>query len=94
MLRFSWSTSSSQGQLRGEEEIALQLRSITVNSKTYSLASELVSPGGCSTAIDQESRCVAVQAGGSTWINVEIEYDLLRDDPRFQDLLRRMNLMP
>jgi len=28
------------GQLRGEEEIALQLRSITVNSKTYSLASE------------------------------------------------------
>jgi len=28
------------GQLRGEEEIALQLRSITVNSRTYSLASE------------------------------------------------------
>ncbi len=28
------------GQLKGEEEIALQLRSITVNSKTYSLASE------------------------------------------------------
>jgi len=28
------------GQLRGEEEIALQLRSITVNSKTYSLTSE------------------------------------------------------
>ncbi len=28
------------GQLRGEEEIALQLRSITVKSKTYSLASE------------------------------------------------------
>jgi len=28
------------GQLRGAEEIALQLRSITVNSRTYSLASE------------------------------------------------------
>ena len=28
------------GQLRGQEEIALQLRSITVNDKTYSLASE------------------------------------------------------
>ena len=28
------------GQLRGAEEIALQLRSITVNDKTYSLASE------------------------------------------------------
>ena len=28
------------GQLRGEEEIALQLRSITMNSKTYSLVTE------------------------------------------------------
>jgi len=29
-----------------------------------------------------------------TWINVWPEFDFLRDDPRFQDLLRRMNLEP
>ena len=29
-----------------------------------------------------------------TWINVWPEFDFLRDDPRFQDLLRQMNLMP
>ena len=28
------------------------------------------------------------------WLRVELQWDPLRDDPRFQDLLRRMNLEP
>jgi len=32
--------------------------------------------------------------GGLVFLNVRQEWDPLRDDPRFQDLLRRMNLQP
>ncbi len=28
------------------------------------------------------------------WLRVELQWDPLRDDPRFTDLLRRMNLEP
>ncbi len=29
-----------------------------------------------------------------SWINVWPQFEFLRDDPRFHDLLRRMNLEP
>ena len=31
---------------------------------------------------------------GVFWVNVWPEFEPLRDDPQFQDLLRRMNLLP
>ncbi len=34
------------------------------------------------------------RGGGMIWLNANPQNDPLRDDPRFQDLLRRMNLEP
>jgi hypothetical protein len=28
-----------------------------------------------------------------TWLNVDFEFEYLHDDPRFQDVLRRVNLL-
>ena len=34
------------------------------------------------------------RSDGLTYVNVEPAFDFLRSDPRFQNLLRRMNLEP
>ena len=43
-------------------------------------------------AIEWLTKAVDEHYHGATWANVEIPYGPLRDDPRFQDLLLRMNL--
>ena len=37
-------------------------------------------------------RSVAVRHPWTTWIDAEPEFDFVRDDPRFQEILRKMNL--
>ena len=43
-------------------------------------------------AFENLERAFAEQDVTLPWIYVETEYDTMRDDPRFQDLLRRLNL--
>jgi len=45
-------------------------------------------------AIEWLTKSVDEGRHGSSWANVEIPYHSLRDDPRFTDLLLRMNLEP
>ncbi len=45
-------------------------------------------------AFEQLEREFEERGGGMIWLNVRPSSDPLRDDPRFHDLLRRMNLEP
>jgi len=45
-------------------------------------------------AIEWLTKAVDEHYHSVTWAKIEVWYDPLRDDPRFQDLLRRMNLEP
>ncbi len=45
-------------------------------------------------AIEWLTKAIDERDRGVGWANVDPRFDPLRDDPRFLDLLRRMNLMP
>jgi len=45
-------------------------------------------------AIEWLTKAIDERYHGVGWTNVEDTFDPLRDDPRFQDLLLRMNLAP
>ncbi len=45
-------------------------------------------------AIEWLTKAIDERYHGVGWTNVEDTFDPLRDDPRFHDLLLRMNLMP
>jgi len=45
-------------------------------------------------AIEWFTKAIDERYHGSTWAKVNPYFDPLRDDPRFHDLLRRMNLEP
>jgi len=50
--------------------------------------------GETDRAIEWLERAYQARVANLTYIKVHSRYDPLRDDPRFQDLLRRMNLAP
>ncbi len=45
-------------------------------------------------AIEWLTKSVDERNHGATWAGIDSRFDPLRSDPRFQDLLRRMNLVP
>ena len=50
--------------------------------------------GENSRALDWLERSFEERSSQMPWVSVDPVYDPLREDPRFQDLVRRMNLPP
>lgn len=44
------------------------------------------------TTLGWLEKSVAARHPWATWINAEPEFDFVRNEPRFQELLRKMNL--
>jgi DNA-binding winged helix-turn-helix (wHTH) protein/TolB-like protein len=82
------------GQLdKAREIVAFIKQEATVNpAAAYRLATIYAALGRSDEAIALLERCYAVRDDRLVWLKVEPFFDSLRGDPRFQELLRRMNL--
>jgi DNA-binding winged helix-turn-helix (wHTH) protein/TolB-like protein/Flp pilus assembly protein TadD len=82
------------GQLdKAREVVAFLKQEAKVNSDSaYRLATIYAELGRKDEAIALLERCYGVRDDRLVWLKVEPFFDSLRSDPRFQDLLRRMNL--
>jgi len=70
------------------------MRTIENSQNTFSKASRYAMPGEKDLAIEWLTTAVDARSNTVTWAKVVPVFDPLRNDPRFQDLLRRMNLEP
>ena len=61
---------------------------------SYGKATRYAMLGERDLAIEWLTQAADERDNSATWANVNSFFDPLRDDPRFQDLLRRMNLEP
>jgi tetratricopeptide (TPR) repeat protein len=82
------------GQLdKAREVVAFLKQEAKVNSEpAYRLATIYAELGRRDEAIALLERCYGARDDRLVWLKVEPFFDSLRSDPRFQDLLRRMNL--
>ena len=76
------------------EEAARTIESWPVPLQPHSEASLYVMLGDEDRAIELLETALDEGYASVMWANAYLEFDPLRDDPRFQDLLRRMNLEP
>lgn len=70
----------------------LETQSLTDTKSLYSLAVNYAELGRIDEAITALQKCVDEREERMMWLSVEPRFANLRNDPRFQDLLRKMNL--
>jgi tetratricopeptide (TPR) repeat protein len=76
------------------EEILKKLKAAGKDVQPRIVAILYAALGNHDEAFTQLEKAFAERVGGLRLIAVEPHYDSLRSDPRFADLLRRMNLPP
>jgi serine/threonine protein kinase len=76
------------------EEARKALETVSSNLSPQTLASGYAFLGEKDQVIETLAKAIDESPSNPIWANVWPEFDPLRDDPRFQDLLRRMNLLP
>jgi hypothetical protein len=72
----------------------LRARAQNTYVPAYDLALVCVGLGATDEAFEWLDRAYEERCGWLTYLKVEPRMDALRSDPRFNDLLRRLRLMP
>ena len=85
-LRPSWPEAKRRGR------IAAELEKEPIGLNPWGLAEIYTALGEKDAAFRWLEVCFSSHAGYMPWIRIEIPFKPLRSDPRFHDLLRRMNL--
>ncbi|MBZ5645859.1 MAG: protein kinase [Acidobacteriia bacterium] len=80
------------GQWEAARRVAAELEKEPVGLNPWGLAEIYTALGEKDAAFRWLEVCFSSHAGYMPWIRIEIPYKPLRSDPRFQDLVRRMNL--
>jgi TolB-like protein/DNA-binding winged helix-turn-helix (wHTH) protein/Flp pilus assembly protein TadD len=81
------------GKKAKAEKILNELKQkITGNNLSYQIADVYIGLGQQDQAFEWLEKAYEDRSGWLTWIAIEPKLDPLRSDPRFADLLRRMNL--
>jgi len=85
-------TRTGQVEKRNEKLRQLQELAETDSKALYSLAQNYSELGRASEAIAALERCFDLREERMVWLKVEPRFADLRNDPRFQAILRKMNL--
>jgi TolB-like protein/DNA-binding winged helix-turn-helix (wHTH) protein/Tfp pilus assembly protein PilF len=87
-------TAAAQGDLKAFGKLRLQFLLAQPEVSTYSVATAYVQLGDHDRALEWLEKLYQARGGRIRLLRASPEWDPLRSDPRFQDLLRRANIAP
>ena len=94
VLEIRGSVQAMSGDVAGAEATAEVLKSGKISGRTcpYSVALIYTALGRKSEALDWLDKAFQEKDTWSVWTKVLVEWDSLRDEPRFKELQRKLNL--